>query len=78
MDGEVSATELRKNIYKLLDQVIESGHPLTVKRKGRKLLIGPVQPASRLARLEAHPDCIVGDPQALVEMDWSQEWKPCL
>jgi hypothetical protein len=77
MENEVSATELRRNIYKLLDQVIESGRPLTVHRKGCKLLIGPLRPASRLARLEPHPDCIIGAPQDLVEIDWSTEWKPC-
>lgn len=78
METEVSATELRRNIYKLLDQVIETGRPLTVKRKGCKLRIGTLQPPSRLARLEAHPDCIVGDPDELVERDWSEEWKPSL
>jgi len=78
MESEVSATELRRNIYKLLDHVIETGRPLTVNRKGRKLRIGPLQPPSRLARLEVHPNCIVGDPESIVEMDWSEEWKPCL
>ena len=31
---EVSPSEIRKNIYNLLDQVLETGIPLEIKRKG--------------------------------------------
>ena len=76
MTIEIAPTELRKNIYKLLDQVLESGKPIEIKRKGKRLLIIPAEPESKLERLESHPDCIAGDPEDFVHIDWSGEWNP--
>lgn len=75
MPSEITATELRKNVYKLLDNVLESGIPLKIKRKDKTLLITPAEPVSKLECLDEHPDCIVGNPEDLVNMDWSDEWK---
>lgn len=76
MSHPITATELRRNVYQLLDRVLESGTPLEIERHGRMLRIEPADPASRLGRLEPHPDCIAGDPESLVHMDWSDQWKP--
>jgi len=75
---KVTASKLRENIYKILDQVLESGAPVEIERRGRKLRIVPVDEAPRrkLERLEPHPDAIVGDAEELVHLDWSAEWKP--
>jgi len=73
---EITPTELRKNVYKLLDQVLASGEPIKVKRNGKLLLISAVDPVSKLENLESHPGCIVGDPEGLVHIDWSQDWDP--
>ena len=78
MTIEVSPTELRKNIYKLLDHVLDSGEPIEIQRKGRRLRIMPAVPESRLDRLEPHPGCMIGDPEEFVHLDWSKEWKPVL
>lgn len=72
----VTASELRQNIYKLLDQVLDSGVPLEIERNGRRLRVVPVDAPSKLDRLIEHPDYIVGDPEDLVHMDWSHEWRP--
>jgi hypothetical protein len=32
--------------------------------------------AFSIENLEPHPDGIVGDPDELIHMDWSSEWKP--
>lgn len=71
----VTASKLRQNIYQLLDRVIETGQPIELERKGRKLRIVTVEPVSRLARLPKR-QCIKGDPEKLVSIDWSSEWKP--
>jgi len=71
----VTASELRKNIYQLLDQVLETGVPLEIDRKGKKLRIAPEEPVDRLANLKRR-DCLVGDPEDIVHMDWSAEWQP--
>ena len=71
----VTVSGLRQNIYRLLDQVIETGQPLDVKRGDRLLKIVVEKPASKLARLSRHK-CIRGNPEDLVHLDWSREWKP--
>ncbi len=76
MPRKVTATELRKNIYKLLDQVLSSNVPLEIERKGRRLIITPADRKPRIESLLLHEDCIVGDPEELVHIDWSGEWRP--
>ncbi len=71
----VTATELRQNIYKLLDSVLDSGVPLEIERNGRLLRVMPVDGRSKLDRLVPHPDALVGDPEDFVHIDWSHEWR---
>lgn len=73
---EVTASELRANIYRLLDEVLETGVPLQIERKGRTLRIIADEPVSKLARLAPHPDYLVGDPEDLVDVEWSGSWEP--
>lgn len=70
----VSASELRQNIYRLIDQVLATGEPLVIERKGRTLRLVTDEPTGRLARIQPHPEAIVGDPEELVTIDWSEEW----
>ncbi len=70
----ITASSLRGNIYRLLDRVLETGAPLEVKRKGKLLKIIPETPPSKMSRLTKHP-CIPRDPESIVHMDWSDEWK---
>jgi len=71
----LSASKLRSNIYKLLDQVLETGIPLEIERKGRKLKITPEPPPDKLAKLKRHPGFLKCDPESIVHMDWSGEWR---
>lgn len=70
----VTASQLRQDIYRLLDEVLETGVPVEIERRGRRLRLVPADAPSKLARLTPHPDAIVGDPEDLVHMDWSKEW----
>ena len=72
----ITASELRQNVYRLLDEVLATGVPLEVERAGRRLRIVPVDPPPKLSRLSAHPGTITGDPEDLVHVDWSGEWRP--
>lgn len=36
---KINPTALRKNLYQLLDQVLESGEPIIIERNGRELVI---------------------------------------
>jgi len=71
----ITASKLRGNIYRLLDRVLETGEPLEIDRKGKQLKIVPSEPVSRLSRLTKR-DCIKGDPEEIVHIDWSNEWRP--
>lgn len=70
----VTASTLRGNIYRFLDQVIETGEPLEIERKGKLLKIIPVDQPAKISRLVKH-DCLTGDPESIVHLDWSAEWK---
>ena len=74
----LTASKLRENIYKVLDQVLETGVPVEIVRGRRRLKIVSVDevPGGKLARLRVRPKALVGDPEDLVHMDWSKEWKP--
>ena len=70
----LSATRLRQDLYRILDSVLETGIPVEVERRGRIVKIIPQETTSKLSRLKTH-DIIVGDPESLVHLDWSDEWK---
>jgi hypothetical protein len=72
----ITASELRQNIYRLLDQVLESGAPLEIERNGRRLRVISVDAPPKLDRVIGHADYIVGEPDELVHVDWSHEWRP--
>ncbi|HZD68781.1 MAG TPA: type II toxin-antitoxin system Phd/YefM family antitoxin [Actinomycetes bacterium] len=72
----VSASELRQNVYRLLDEVLRTGQPLEIERGGRRLRIVPVEAPAKLSRLSPHPGTILGDPEELVHLDWTGEWRP--
>lgn len=73
----VTPTQLRENLYKLLDQVIETKKPLEILRKGQivKLVFEQKKGSRKLDSLEAHPDAICSDPDDFVQMDWSSNWQ---
>lgn len=72
----ISASQLRQDVYRLLDQVLATGRPLEIERHGQLLRITPAAGASRLARVVPRPDLILGDPDDLVSLDWSATWQP--
>ena len=69
----ISASKLREDIYNILDDALQTGVPVEVLRKGKLLRIVPEERPSKLSRLKKR-DIVVGDPDDLVEMDWSGYW----
>ena len=70
----ISSTRLRQNLYNILDQVIETGVPIEIERKGQTLKIVPERITPKWERLEPH-DSVRGDSDELVNVDWSEEWQ---
>jgi len=71
----LTASKLRENIYRVLDQVLETGEPAEIERNGRRLRIVADDPPPRLSRLVQRTDLVVGDSDDFVHLDWSGEWK---
>jgi hypothetical protein len=74
----LSASRLRQDIYRVLDQVLETGVPVEIERKGRVLRIVPGEApdgSSSLRDLPARP-YLRTDPEVIVHVDWSGEWRP--
>lgn len=69
----VSPTELRSNIYKLLDDVLKSGVPLEINKGGKLLRVVPVAKSNKLANLKSRPGIIVGNPDDLVDISWEKD-----
>ena len=70
----MTASELRRDIYRVLDRVIETGEPVIIERKGRRIRISAEEAPSRLDVLVRRPDVVVGDSADFVHLDWSNEW----
>lgn len=68
-----TATTLRKEIYSVLDSILETGIPIEIERKGKRLRIIPEERVGRLERLETHK-IIVGDSDELPDLHWDNVW----
>ncbi len=75
----LTLTNIRKQIYKIFDHVIETGQPVFVKRKGHIIKIDLEKPMSRTQRLFSQPirkNVVKGDPEELVHVQswqWSED-----
>jgi hypothetical protein len=70
---QITASKLRENIYRILDEVIETGAVVEVVRKGSIVKLVSEKPVSKLDRLTKR-SVFVGDPDDIIGMDWSKEW----
>ena len=71
----MSLTALRQQLFKVVDQVIATGVPAEINRKGHVVKIVLDTKKSKLENLVQH-DCIVGDPEELVNLslhEWNEE-----
>jgi len=76
MPQQTCYRDTQEDILQLLDKVLSTGEPVEIERKGKRLLISPAEKRRDLDCLEKHPEFIVGNPDDLVHIDWSSEWKP--
>lgn len=69
----ITVTELRGNIFKLLDEVLRTGVPIEVNKGGKKVRIVPAEVSNKLQNLVSRPDVINGDPEDIVNTTWEKE-----
>ncbi len=75
MTEHLTPTQLRANLYRILDHAIETGQSVEVERKGRRVRI-VAETGGKLDLLKPHADYLKGSPDDIVHMDWSVEWRP--
>jgi len=63
----MSLTALRGKLFKVVDEVIRTGIPAEIERKGERVKIVLDVKKSKLDNLKVH-DCIVGNPDDLVSL----------
>ena len=71
----ITLEELKNNVLNLLNEVLETNHPLVICHNCEKLKIIPVKKNSKLDNLISRPDVIIGDPEDLVNISWEKEWE---
>ncbi|WP_067517596.1 type II toxin-antitoxin system Phd/YefM family antitoxin [Endozoicomonas ascidiicola] len=75
----VTLTQLRKNIYQLVDEVIASGKPLTIERGGTLLKLGVVTAAaSKLGNLKVRNTLLADDSGTVDSLEdaITHQWEP--
>jgi hypothetical protein len=72
----MTASALRRDIYRILDRVLDTGEPVIIERNGRRVRISADGAPARLDALVRRPEAVVGDSNDFVELDWSDEWQP--
>lgn len=70
----MTTSALRRDIYRILDRVLESGEPVIIERNGRRVRISAEDVPSRLDALVRRPEVVVGNSDDFVHLDWSNEW----
>lgn len=68
---DTAIMDIEDGIDAILDQVAETGIPVTVMRKGKTITISCAMNDSKLDRLEEHPGFLQVDPEDIVHIDWS-------
>ena len=69
----ITASKFRENVCRILDDVIATGTPVEVIRKGVVLKIVPEKRVSKLSRLKKRAG-FDGDPDDIIGMNWLKEW----
>lgn len=68
----ITPTELRGNIYHILDEILNMGVPVKINKGGRKLIIAPIENIDKLQNLRKRKNVIKGDPEGLVHITWDK------
>ena len=71
----ITATKLRADLYRVIDNVIKNGVSVEVELRGKKVRIVPAEPRDKLAALVKRPGVIVGDPARLPQVKTFDEKK---
>ena len=69
----ITPTELRGNIYQILDDILNTGVPVKISKGDRKLIITPLESTDKLRNLRKRKHVVKGNPEDLVNITWANE-----
>jgi hypothetical protein len=69
----ITPTQLRADIYNILDEILKTGLSLEIRKGNKRLKIVPVDKIDKLMNLISRPDAILGNPDDLAEITWVDE-----
>ena len=69
-----SLTQLRNNLYQEIDQLIATGVPIEIPRKGHIIKIILDDAPSKFSRLKSRKRVVVGDPEAIIYNNHLEGW----
>lgn len=73
---KITLTQLRQNLFQVVDQLLAKGETLAIERNGQTLLLVPQTEGSRLGKLKARPLMQKGNPEDLLNLEvvtWQEE-----
>jgi len=68
-------TNLRKNLFGVLNKAARTGRPIEIESKGRRFRIIALNPHDKFADLRKHPDVFSGDLDKIINIDWMKGWR---
>ncbi len=71
----MTSTQLRKDLFRILDQILESGEGVEIHREAGSVLLLPQREGGKLARLRRRAT-IIGDSDSLDQVNWEEAWRP--
>ena len=71
----IKPSHLRADLYRILDRVLDRGEAIEITRRGRRIRL-VANASTKLDALKPHPEAIQGNPEDIVSIDWSDEWRP--
>jgi len=63
------------NTEVLLKKIVENNTSIEVQFDKKTIIIALSKDENKLKDLKRHEGCIVGDPEDIVHIDWSGEWR---
>jgi hypothetical protein len=72
----ISLTQLRGNLYQCIDELIATGEPIEIERKGTriKIMLAENVQIPKKKKFVKHQNVCAGDPEDLIHIDWTSEW----
>jgi hypothetical protein len=78
MSETLTPSALRKDLYRVLDRVLETGEPQPISRRGETLFLVAQRPERnfRIGEGPRHPEVFEGTLEELAAVSWEHLWDP--